>query len=349
MTLISSPNWQKSKLAPSASIRSAIESLNETGLKICLIVSPNDVLLGVVGDGDIRRGILKGFELDSPVSEIINDHPVSARPEMTRSEVLELMRIKDIFQLPLVDQKGIVIGLQVWDTASLVEELPNTMVIMAGGLGRRLMPYTQDCPKPMLLVDGRPILEHIIDNAIEQGFRKFILSVGYMAHMIEDHFGDGAHKKITVTYTRESEPLGTAGALSLIGEKIEVPMVVTNGDIFTDINYEDVLNFHSKNKADATMVVKQYAWQHPFGVIEMSGFDIKKIVEKPIYKSHINTGIYVFSPRVLETLERNKYIDMPTFFDSLRTQNHKTVAFPIHEPWIDIGRHEDLEKVRSAS
>lgn len=349
MTLISSPNWQKSKLAPSASIRSAIECLNETGLKICLIVSSGGLLLGVVGDGDIRRGILKGFELDSPVSEIINAHPVSASPEMTRSEVMELMRVKEIFQLPLVDQKGIVIGLQVWDTASLVEELPNTMVIMAGGLGRRLMPYTQDCPKPMLLVDGRPILEHIIDNAIEQGFRKFILSVGYLAHMIEDYFGNGASKKITISYTREDEPLGTAGALSLVSEKIEAPMVVTNGDIFTDINYEDVINFHSKNQADATMIVKQYAWQHPFGVIEMDGFDIKQIVEKPIYKSYINTGIYVFDPRVLGVLERNKYIDMPTYFDRLRICNYKTVAFPIHEPWIDIGRHDDLEKVRSAS
>lgn len=346
MTLI---DLQKYSLAPTASIRSAIENLNETGIKICLIVSQKNVLLGVVGDGDIRRGMLRGLDLDAPVSEITNTHPVIARHDMSRSDILELMKTMEVQQLPIVDQNGEVIGLQDWNGALSKVQIQNTMVIMAGGIGRRLMPHTKYCPKPMLLVDGKPILEHIIDNAIEQGFKKIILSVGYLAHMIENYFGDGENKKITITYTREEEPLGTAGALSLINEKIEGPMLVTNGDIFTDINYMDIIDFHFRNKADATMVVKQYVWQHPFGVIEMDGFDIIKIIEKPTYKSHINTGIYVLNPTVLDGLKKNKYIDMPTFFKNLNIQSFKTVAFPIHESWIDIGEHDNLEKVRSSS
>jgi NDP-sugar pyrophosphorylase family protein len=216
------------------------------------------------------------------------------------------------------------------------------MVIMAGGKGTRLRPHTENCPKPLLPVAGKPILEHIIERAKSEGFSHFILAIHYLGHMIEAYFSDGAKHGVRIEYLKEETPLGTAGALGLISPPPEVPFVVTNGDVITDIRYGELLDFHIRHAGAATMAVRTHEWQHPFGVVQMRGIDIVGFEEKPTIKSHINAGVYVINPTALSAMDCDETCDMPTLFERLQERGQRTVAYPIHEPWLDVGRPEDL-------
>jgi NDP-sugar pyrophosphorylase family protein len=217
------------------------------------------------------------------------------------------------------------------------------MVIMAGGKGTRLRPHTENCPKPMLPVGDKPMLEHIIDRAMSQGFNHFMLAIHYLGHMVEDYFGDGSKMNARIEYIREDAPLGTAGALGLLARSPEVPFVVTNGDVLTDINYADLLDFHIRQQVAATMAVRTHEWQHPFGVVQTKGLDIVGFEEKPINRTHINAGVYVLTPAALNELRANEHCDMPTLFERLQVNGERTVAYPMHEPWLDVGRPIDYE------
>jgi NDP-sugar pyrophosphorylase family protein len=213
---------------------------------------------------------------------------------------------------------------------------------MAGGLGKRLRPYTENCPKPMLHVAGKPMLEHIIERARCEGFQNFILAVNYLGNVIEDYFGDGTNLQVSIDYIRESSPLGTAGALALLEQEPTQPIIVTNGDVLSDINYGEILDFHVRHDAAATMAVRLYEWQHPFGVVQTNGVDIVGFEEKPINRTHINAGIYTLSPKVLKHIKPDTALDMPSLFEDLQAEGKRTVAFPMHEPWLDVGRPDDL-------
>jgi len=215
-------------------------------------------------------------------------------------------------------------------------------VIMAGGIGTRLRPLTDNCPKPMLLVAGKPMLEHIINRAKLEGFSRFIISINYLGHIIESYFGDGKSLDVSIEYLREESPLGTAGALSLFKVKPALPIVVTNGDVITDIRYGELLDFHLRHLASATMAVRVHEWQHPFGVVQTQGFEIVGFEEKPIARSHINAGVYALNPDALDLLSKNMHCDMPILFERLKAQSLRTVAYPMHEPWLDVGRQDDL-------
>jgi len=219
---------------------------------------------------------------------------------------------------------------------------PNLMVIMAGGLGTRLRPQTESMPKPLLPVAGKPMLEHIIARARLQGFSHFTLAVHYLGHLIEDYFGNGERLQVQIDYLREQSALGTAGALSLLDPHPPAPFVVTNCDVITDIDYGALLDFHIRQGATATMAVRLHEWQHPFGVVQTNGVDIVGFEEKPIARSHINAGVYVLSAEALSVLHQNTACDMPVLFERLQAQAKRTVAFPMHEPWLDVGRPEDL-------
>jgi NDP-sugar pyrophosphorylase family protein len=220
------------------------------------------------------------------------------------------------------------------------------MVIMAGGMGKRLRPYTENCPKPLLPVAGKPILEHIIARAKLEGFSHFVLAIHYLGHMIEDHFGNGERLGVRIDYLHEKSPLGTAGALGLMQPHPGLPFVVTNGDVITDIRYGELLDFHVRHAASATMAVRLHEWQHPFGVVQTQGVEIVGFEEKPIARSHINAGVYALDPAALDCLIANEPCDMPTLFERLQAQSKRTVAYPMHEPWLDVGRPSDLEQVR---
>ena len=251
-----------------------------------------------------------------------------------------------IQQVPVVDDRHHIVGLYLWDEIAIPLVRPNLMVIMAGGKGTRLLPHTENCPKPMLTVSGKPMLEHIIERAKQEGFSHFVLAINYLGHVIEDYFGDGNRLQVRIDYLKERSPLGTAGALGLLSPRPTLPFAVTNGDVMTDIHYGELLDFHTRHNAAATMAVRVHEWQHPFGVVQTNGIDIIGFEEKPVHRSHINAGVYVLEPEALGFLERDVHCDMPTLFERLKAKDKRTTAYPIHEPWLDVGRQEDLIKAR---
>jgi dTDP-glucose pyrophosphorylase len=326
-----------------ANIEQAINLLNISALKIVIVTNSNNKFLGTISDGDIRRGILKGCSLNSPIKEIIQTNSLVVDPELNRDAVLQLMVTRKIQQIPIVDNEGIISGLHLWDEINLHPKRDNVMVIMAGGKGTRLLPITADRPKPMLEVLGKPILEHILQRAIKQGFSKFVISVGHLGHLIEEYFEDGNNLGISISYVREDKPLGTAGALSLLEFEPIDPVIITNGDVLTDLNYGEMIDFHVHQKTDATMATRLYEIQNPFGVVNTDGLDIIGYVEKPVSRENINAGVYVFDPKLLKIIDRNEHMDMSTVFERLIQSNYRVIAFPIHEQWLDIGRPEELK------
>ncbi len=327
-------------------MQDAIRNLDATGLQIALVVSNDGILEGTLTDGDIRRGILRGCALETPISEVMYHSPLVAPPDMGREIVLQLMRANRLHHLPVIDAGRRVVGLHLWDEIIAPTSRDNLMIIMAGGLGKRLLPYTEDCPKPMLTVAGKPMLEHIIERAKAEGFNHFVLAVRYLAHKIESHFGDGQRWDVRIEYLREDAPLGTAGALGLLTETPEQAVVVTNGDVLTDVHYGEMLDFHRRHQAAATMAVRQHEWQHPFGVVLTRGVDIIGFEEKPVHRSNVNAGIYVLEHATLKLLGRNEPCDMPKLFERAQLHGLKTIVYPMHEPWLDVGRPGDLELAR---
>lgn len=334
--------WRQALLPPSATLGQAIRNLNEVAIKIVMVVNEEGVLEGTISDGDIRRGLLKGLDLNSPIVSVVRHNSFVVRPDMGRDMVTQLMLANKIQQIPVVDEQHRLVGLHLWDEITTLPERSNLLVIMAGGMGTRLRPHTENCPKPLLPVGGKPILQHIIERAKLEGFRHFVLSIHYLGHMIESHFGNGEGLGVQIDYLREQSPLGTAGALGLLNPAPSLPFVVTNGDVITDIRYGELLDFHTRHGAVATMAVRLHEWQHPFGVVQIQGAEIIGFEEKPITRSHINAGVYSLDPDALGLLGAGIHCDMPSLFERLKAQGHRTVAYPMHEPWLDVGRPDDL-------
>lgn len=338
-------DWVKAILPLGSTLEQAVKNLDETKFQIVLVCEENNHLIGTITDGDIRRGLLKGLNLSSPIQLILKSDSFVATPTISQEMAINLMVANRIHQLPVVDENRTVVGLMLWDQFYALPEMvirPNTMVIMAGGAGIRMRPHTENCPKPLLLVAGKPILEHIIERAKADGFRHFILAIHYLGHMIEEYFGNGDRWGVNIEYLREETPLGTAGALSLLNPNPEFPFIVSNGDVITDVSYGELLDFHNRYEASATMTVRLHEWQQPFGVVETHGVEITGFVEKPVVQSRINAGIYVLNPEVLNILKTDTHCDMPTLFEILREKRKRTVAYPIYEHWRDVGRPEDL-------
>ena len=342
----SSDIWRMALLQVTSSIGGAIRNLDATSLQIVLVVSGEGVLLGTVTDGDIRRGLLRGLDLNSPVDAIIHRKAIVVPPEMNRDMVLHLMQANVINALPVVDETRRVVGLHLLNELLTPLERPNLMVIMAGGQGTRLRPHTENCPKPMLPVGGKPMLEHIIERAKSEGFHHFVLAIHYLGHMIEEYFGDGSRWQIKIDYLREEFPLGTAGAIGLLSPYPTLPLLVSNGDVLTDIHYGEVLDFHCRHGATATMAVRLHEWQHPFGVVRTKGVDIIGFEEKPVARSHINAGVYVLEPDALDAVTASEHCDMPSLFIRLQERAARTIVYPMHEPWLDVGRPDDLERAQ---
>jgi len=340
-------NWQNAILTENATIKQAIQNLDQVALQIVLVVDDQNKLIGTLSDGDIRRGLLKGLTLESQIGSVIFRNPLVVPENMQRDLVLQLMTVNKIRQIPIVNENGYVLGLHLWDRLAQPIERKNTMVIMAGGRGTRMHPHSENCPKPMLHVAGKPMLEHIIQQAKSEGFEDFIISVHYLGHVIEEHFLDGRHLDVHIRYIRERSPLGTAGALSLLESTTDKPLVITNGDVMTDIRYGELLDFHERHAADATMAVRLHEWENPFGVVDMNGIQVMGFNEKPVSRSHINAGVYVLSPSVLDLLARDEHCDMPALFERAMLNDLLTIAYPMHEPWLDVGRPADLEQANS--
>jgi len=345
--MINNEKWRDSLVKIDSSIGDAINSLNRSSTKIVLVVSHDDEFVGTVSDGDIRRGLLKGLNIKSPISDIVHRDAFVAPPELRQELVIGLMQANKVHQIPVVDKHRRVIGLHLWEQISACSNRKNLIVIIAGGKGIRLRPHTDSCPKPLLTVAGKPILEHIIGRARSEGFSNFVIAINYLGNMIEEYFGNGENFGVNIRYIKETAPLGTAGALSLLGENIGLPFIVTNGDIITDVRYGELLDFHISHNSVGSMAVRAHEWQNPFGVVKTSGIDIVELQEKPMIRSYINAGVYALSPSVLNYLMNGVHCDMPSLFDLLRSKSLRTVAYPMHEQWLDVGNPSDLEFANS--
>lgn len=337
-------SWRKALVSTGSTIRDAVKNMNDSGLRIALVVDEFGHLIGTISDGDIRHGLLHGLSLDALLEQIVQKNPLVVTSEIREEMVLQLMRANRLQQVPIVDEKNVLIGLHLWDEISVPAVRSNSMVIMAGGKGTRLLPHTENLPKPMVELAGRPMLEHIIERAVSFGFTNFILAIHHLGHMIEDYFSDGSEFNVNISYVKENKPLGTAGALGLIDPVPDEPFIVTNGDVVSDIHYGELLDFHVRHKAKASMAVRAHEWQHPFGVVHTDGLDIVGFEEKPIARTHINAGVYALSPDTLKYLPVDQVCDMPMLFELLQADRKRTIAFPMHEPWLDVGRPDDLQQ-----
>ena len=337
--------WKQTVLTTKASIQDVLKNLNKTGARITMVENSKKEFQGTVSDGDIRRGLINGLQLNSSIKKIVNKNSLTVIPKTKSEKVLNLMSKYKIQQIQVIDKKKI-IGLYLWDEIISQREISNTMVIMAGGKGKRLGEYTKNCPKPLLLIDGKPMLELIIERAKLQGFKNFLISINYLGHMIKNYFSHGEKWDVKIDYINEKQPLGTGGALKLISPKPKMPFVVSNCDILTEFNYGRLLDFHNENKAMATMSVRNYELGNPYGVVKTSGINIVGFEEKPIMKNYINAGVYILEPSAIHVIKKNEKLDMPDIFERLKKKKLKTIVFPIHEPWADIGLPKDYLKFK---
>ena len=339
-------NWRDALISDSASLRDAVAQMSNTGWQIAVVVKSGDRLAGVLTDGDIRRAILQGMDLSVPITQAMNAKPVTMDSRTPVSSIRAKMRQEAFHFIPLIDSDGVVQGVATIDQLVGEEDRPNPVVIMAGGLGKRLHPLTENFPKPMLTVGDKPILETIVSAFSQQGFRNIFLSVNFRSDVVQEHFGDGEEFGVNITYLHESKPLGTAGALSLLPPDNDLPVIVMNGDLLTKMSGDALLEFHNHNRADATMVVRETHFDLPYGVVTTDNVSISKIAEKPKQAFLVNAGIYVINPSVIQDIKKEEYLDMPTLFNELIEMNKKVIAFPLHEYWIDIGRLEEFERAQ---
>ncbi len=334
-------------IAPDTLVLDAIKAIDVGGIQIAFIADANRRLLGTVTDGDIRRGLLRGVGLNQPVHLVMNKTPHTIRSDKSRAAVAEKMRRLSIHQLPVIDANEQLIGVEVFDDLHAAAEADTWIVLMAGGLGTRLRPLTDNMPKPMIPVGGRPLLETIIRNFEAQGFRRIYLSVNYKSEAIRDHFGDGINFGVSIDYLFETKKLGTAGALSLLPERPPGPIVVMNGDLLTSVNFHQLVDFHREQCALATMCVREYSFQVPYGVVQTDGSRLTAVVEKPVHNFFVNAGVYVIEPAALDLLPKEETFDMPELFERIQQEGAGGAAvFPIHEYWLDIGRIDDLERAQ---
>ena len=328
-------------------IRKAITAIDIGRLRIAIILDINNKLIGTICDGDIRRGLLKGLTLDSPFEDLIQKKCIYAFCHTSKKEIAKLMRKNVISQIPIISEENEFIGLEISDDL-LPNKNPNSVqhsaLLMAGGRGTRLSPLTDDCPKPLLPINGKPILEIILNQCIDAGIADFYISVHYLSHMIKNYFGDGSKWGVKIQYLEEKFPLGTAGSLKLLPDYLDNPILVINGDVLNKTNYEDLFTYHLRNNGDITICAREHIITSPYGVIEVDGIKFKSIVEKPSFRQLVNAGIYVVNPKTLDLIEDNKYLDMPDFIDSCNEKNRKLIVYPVHEYWLDIGKPESLEK-----
>ncbi len=338
--------WKETILPMEATIEDVLNNLNKSGLRISLIVNNKEEFQGTISDGDIRRALINGTVKEASIQKIINKNAFIVTPEIKPEVVLQLMVKNKVQQIPVINESQKITGLYLWDEVVSQKKFSNTMVIMAGGKGSRLGKFTKNCPKPLLPVNGKPILERIIERAKLQGFERFLISINYLGQMIEDYFSNGEKWNVKIDYLKEDKPLGTAGSLSLIFPKPQLPVLVSNCDIMSDFHYGELLDFHCKHSAEATMAVRIHEWENPYGVVRTKGVDIIDFEEKPVVRSHINAGVYVLEPSAIDLINKNENFDMPNLFERLKEKNLRTIVYPVHEPWLDIGRPEDYYKAK---
>lgn len=340
-------DWHSVLLSEFSTIRDAMRSLDKSSLRICLVVNGESKLLGTVTDGDIRRALLREANMADLVSKVMNAQPVSSTHLASRDQRLELMRQYDLTAIPILDNDNKVLGLETLQQALIPEEKSNPVFIMAGGFGTRLQPLTDHCPKPMLRVGDKPMLEHLINQFCSLGFTNFYISTHYLPEIIQDYFGDGSKWKASINYVHENKPLGTGGALGLLPRGLpDLPLIMMNGDVLTKLNYAHLLQHHINNNFDATVCVREDEHRVPFGVIETENQIITNVVEKPTFRYKINTGIYILNPEIVKSVQSEQRIDLPTLLENHRKSGKRIGTYTSYDYWLDIGQMKDYQKAQ---
>ena len=340
-------DWKSVVLKPEATIRDAMRTIDEAALRIGLVCDEKHRLLGTITDGDIRRGLLAATDMCDPVTKVMNKKPTVVKPTDTRQQRLDIMDKYDLLSLPIVDDNNCLIGLETLHQVLQPKKQDNPVFIMAGGFGTRLRPLTDHCPKPMLHVGDKPMLEHLINQFINLGFHDFYISTHYMPEQIREHFGDGSKWNVSITYVYEDSPLGTGGALGLLPKSLpKLPLIMMNGDVLTKVDFKRLLDHHQNNGFDATMCVREIEHQISFGVVESQDNLITAMVEKPTYRYRINTGIYVLSPECVASVKPNIRIDLPTLLAQRMEEKEKVGIYTSYDYWLDIGQMADYQKAQ---
>jgi dTDP-glucose pyrophosphorylase len=339
-------NWQELVIGPNISIRDSLKIIDKGALRVALVTDKDGILLGTLSDGDIRRALIQGSSLDEPISKIMNHHAKSVNIFYDENEIQNIMNKYDLLVIPVLDANGHLVDLITHNDYKNSSQKENWVLLMAGGYGTRLRPLTDNCPKPMLKVGSKPLLEIILENFIASGFYKFYISLNYMADKIKAYFGDGSRWNITIIYIDESQPLGTAGCLSILPDLENKPLLIMNGDILTKVNFDQLLHFHERNDSDLTACVREYDFKVPYGVVETLDQKVLAIKEKPVHYFFVNAGIYAISPSVIDYLTKNKKLDMNELIENLIKAKCNVSAFPIHEYWLDIGHPEDFVRAQ---
>lgn len=331
-------------IKPETLLMEAMGVIEKGSAQIALVVDARQCLLGTLTDGDIRRGLLHGATLETPVKQLMNRQFRSVSCNEDKLAVLEMMKQELLLQVPVLDQFGRVLNLLLLQELLSPSHLSNAVVIMAGGEGKRLRPHTEECPKPMLPVDGKPMLEILLEQCITSGFRQFYFSVNYLKEQIVEHFLDGSRWGVQINYLVEQEPLGTAGSLQLLPGSVADPFLVMNGDLLTRLNLCKLFQFHSEQHAQATLCVTEHVLTVPFGVVQTNGVELASFEEKPSYRQLVNAGIYIIDPVLLPLLPSQQFTDMPTLLLAAQEKGLLVAVCPIHEYWLDVGRPESLQQ-----
>jgi len=338
--------WENTLVSPELKIEDVLSIIDKEALQLALVVDNNRTLLGIITDGDIRRALIQKKSLDTPLVEIMNNSPTVAEFGATKKELQALMERKKLLAIPLI-KSGKIVGLETLHHLLHKPKYENPIFIMAGGFGTRLKPLTDNCPKPLLKVGDKPILETVLLQFIRSGFYKFYISTHYLPEMIQEHFGDGSRWNVSIEYVYEDSPLGTGGALGLLPDSLpDLPLIMINGDVLTNLDFSKLLSFHNNNIGDATMCVREYEYQVPYGVVEHEGPIVKSMVEKPMYRFLVNAGIYIIAPVIIKSVAENTIIDMPTLLENNIAEGKTVLNFPIHDYWLDIGRIDDFNRAQ---
>lgn len=346
--MIRMSKWKNVLVEPATSLRDAIRILDKEALRIVLVVDEKRKLLGTLTDGDVRRALLLGRSIETPISEVMATQPKVADASWSKARLLAEMEKHRLLQLPIVDKQGIIIGMETLQDLLETHKYGNPVFLMSGGFGTRLRPLTDNCPKPLLKVGDKAILELILESFANLGFYNFYISTHYMPEMIREHFSDGSRWNVSIQYIHEESPLGTAGALGLLPkDQINLPLFLMNGDLLTNLNYLALLDFHQKQNGCATMCVREYEHQVPYGVVQAEASKAMNIVEKPVYRVNVNAGIYVLEPELVKSVRVGQKIDMPDLLKNEIESGKAVNLYPINDYWLDIGRLDDLRRAQT--
>ena len=331
------------KINQNASIKEALEVIDKGAIKVAVVLSDDGLLLGMLNDGDIRRALLKGMSLGDSIAGIINKHPVVANINDTKERILELANEKKLHQIPIISN-GKLVGIQDIREFLAPKNKPNKVILMVGGLGTRLRPLTNDVPKPMLDVGNKPILHTIVENFAKYGYTDIIMCVNYKSEIIKEYFGNGDKFGVKIEYVLENQRMGTAGALSLLQKRPKDDFFVMNGDLLTNVNFEYLHEYHKDSNALASICIRKYEMQVPYGVVNVRANKVTSIEEKPTQSFFVSAGIYMFSPIVLDFIPKGVFYDMPTLFSELLKHDFPIHPFPIREYWLDIGKMDEYRR-----